>query len=290
MISPEILKKIKELEIHTRRVMNGTLVGGHVTKQKGSGFEFDQIRAYSYGDDIRFMDWNSSARSGKLLVRQYLDEKSRTIMLCLDISASTSFASHEDRTSDIMQQVAAVLAYAAQADQDNIGLILFSDIIEKVIPPSRGYKHIMLLIETIFTYKAVHKKTNIDVLSRYLLESFTMQAAVFIISDFIVDDSIASLQHLICKREVLVLRCLDHMMYTMPDVGYVWSQNPETGYKTLLNFSLQKSLQMQKILQERIAMQNKFFKSNGIDYLDISCDESFVKKIILFFKRRAILR
>ena len=169
MISPEILKKIKEIELRTRRVMNGTLVGGHVTKQKGSGFEFDQIRAYSYGDDIRFMDWNSSARSGKLLVRQYLDEKNRTIMLCLDVSASTFFASTQDRASDIMQQVTAVLAFACEAGQDNVGLILFSDVIEKFIPPSRGHKHTMYLMETIFSFQPQHKKTDMNVLCHYLM-------------------------------------------------------------------------------------------------------------------------
>src|SRR3989339_1338362 len=109
MISSEILKKIQDIKIRTRRVMNGASAGGHVTRQKGSGFEFDQIRAYEYGDDIRFVDWNSSARSGKLLVRQYLDEKNRTIMICLDVSASTFFASTQDKASDIMQQVTAVL-------------------------------------------------------------------------------------------------------------------------------------------------------------------------------------
>ena len=101
MISPEILKKIQEIKIRTRRVMNGTLVGGHVTKLRGSGFEFDQIRAYNYGDDIRFMDWNSSARTGKLLVRQYLEEKNRTIILCLDVSASTMFGCFRSGIADL---------------------------------------------------------------------------------------------------------------------------------------------------------------------------------------------
>ena len=286
MISPEVLKKIKEIEIRTRRVMNGTLVGGHVTKQKGSGFEFDQIRAYSYGDDIRFMDWNSSARSGKLLVRQYLDEKNRTIMLCLDVSASTFFASQHEITSTIMQQVAAVLAFACEAGQDNVGLILFSDVIEKFIAPSRGHKHTMYLMETIFSYKPQDKKTDMNVLSRYLLESFTKQAAVFIISDFIADDFSQAFKELVCKREVIAVRCLDAMMHKIPAVGYVWGQDPETGSKLLLNFSQDQSFRLQKQLRQRLDQQNKTFKKSAIDYIDIASDDSFVKTLILFFKRR----
>jgi uncharacterized protein (DUF58 family) len=286
MISPEILKKIKEIEIRTRRVMNGTLVGGHVTKQKGSGFEFDQIRAYSYGDDIRFMDWNSSARSGKLLVRQYLDEKNRTIMLCLDVSASTFFASTQDKASDIMQQVTAVLAFACQAEQDNVGLILFSDHIEKFIPPSRGYKHIMYLMETIFSYKPEHTKTDMNVLALYLLESFTAQAAIFIISDFIADDFSQSFRQLVCKREVVAVRCLDTVMHKIPTAGYIWGQDSETGNKILLDFTAQKHIQLKKMLRERLDQQNKIFKKNHIDYVDLLCNDSFVKTLILFFKRR----
>lgn len=289
MVSPEILKKIQEIKIRTRRVMNGTLVGGHVTKQKGSGFEFDQIRAYSYGDDIRFMDWNSSARSGKLLVRQYLDEKNRTIILCLDVSASTFFASTQKVASDIMQQITAVLAFIAESEQDNVGLVLFSDIIEKFVPPSRGHKHTMYLMETIFSYKAQHKKTDINVLCRYLLESFTKEAAVIIVSDFIVSDFEQSLKKLVCKREVLAVRCLDPIISNVPSVGYVWGQDPETQLTMLLHFSEDKAQELQKTLQDRIKTQNELLKKCSIDCVDVVADETFIRTLILFFKRRMVV-
>lgn len=286
MISPEILKKIQEIKIRTRRVMNGTLVGGHVTKQKGSGFEFDQIRAYSYGDDIRFMDWNSSARSGKLLVRQYLDEKNRTIILCLDVSASTFFASTQEQTSDIMQQITAVLAVVAESGQDNVGLILFSDVIEMFIPPSRGHKHTMYLMETIFSYTPKHKKTDMNVLCRYLIESFTKEAAVMIVSDFITDDFEQSLKQLVCKREVIAIRCLDSIMRNIPSVGYVWGQDPETQSTMLLYLSAGQVTELQKKLDDRINQQNQLLRKCKIDCVDIVCDETFLQTLILFFKRR----
>jgi len=289
MISPEILKKIQEIKIRTRRVMNGTLVGGHVTKLKGSGFEFDQIRAYNYGDDIRFMDWNSSARTGKLLVRQYLEEKNRTIILCLDVSASTYFASTQDMTSDIMQQVIAVLAFTAASEQDNVGLILFSDIIEKFVPPSRGHKHTMFLMETIFSYKPQHKKTDINVVCRYLMESFKKEAAVFIVSDFIADDFEQSLKQLVCKREVLAIRCLDAVVRNIPSVGYVWGQDPETQATMLLHLSPGQTTELHKKLEDRLSQQNELFRKCHIDSVDILANETFIKTLILFFKRRMVV-
>jgi len=286
MISPEILKKIQEIKIRTRRVMNGTLVGGHVTKQKGSGFEFDQIRAYSYGDDIRFMDWNSSARSGKLLVRQYLDEKNRTIILCLDVSASTFFASTDQSTSDTMQQITAILAFVAEFEQDNVGLILFSDRIEKFIPPSRGHKHTMYIMETIFSCKPQQKKTDISVLCRYLIESFTKESAVVIISDFLTDDFQKSLKQLVCKREVIAVRCLDAMIRNIPAVGYVWGQDSETGQTALLQFSQSQAKELQKKLQDRLKKQDELLRQCDIDCVDIIPDKTFIQSLILFFKRR----
>lgn len=289
MLSPEILKKIQNIKIHTRRVMNGTFVGGHVTKQKGSGFEFDQIRAYSYGDDIRFMDWNSSARTGKLLVRQYLDEKNRTIILCLDVSASTFFAGKNDQTSDIMQQVAAILSCVGEFEHDNIGLLLFSDRIEKFIAPSRGYKHTSYLMQTIFSYQPVHKKTDMNVLCRYLLESFTKEAAVVIISDFIADNFEMSLKHLVCKREVIVVRCLDALIRNVPSAGYVWGQDPETQTTMLLHLSSAQQADIKKKLEDRLDKQGQMLKKCNIDCLDLVAHESFVQTLILFFKRRMVL-
>ncbi|MBP6869587.1 DUF58 domain-containing protein [Candidatus Babeliales bacterium] len=286
MLSPEILKKIHEIKFRTRRVMNGTLVGGHVTKRKGSGFEFDQIRAYNYGDDIRFMDWNSSARTGKLLVRQYLEEKNRTIVLCLDVSASTFFAGKQGLTSDVMQQVIAILSCVGEFEQDNIGLLLFSDQVEKFIAPSRGYKHTMYLMETIFSYKPVYKKTDINVVCRYLIDTFRSEAAVVIVSDFIAEGFEQSLKQLVCKREVVAIRCIDEIMKKLPPVGYVWGQDPETQATFLLHFSGQQSADLQKKLENRIALQDQLLRRCNIDCLDIAIDTNFLKTLILFFKRR----
>ena len=286
MISPEIAKKIQEIKIRTRRVMNGALVGGYVTKRKGSGFEFDQIRAYEYGDDIRFVDWNSSARSGKLLVRQYLDEKNRTIMICLDVSASTFFGSQNYIKSDIMQQVSAVIALVADYEQDNVGLILFSDVIEKIIPPSRGHKHVMQIMETIFSYTPQQKKTDFNILFIYLVESFRREAAVFVISDFIADDFEQNLKRVVCQREVIAIRCLDNVERYIPTAGYVWGQDPETQAMTLLHLSKAGAMNLQDVLNDRLKKQSDLLRQNRVDIMDLKADENFIQTLVLYFKQR----
>lgn len=286
MISPEILKKIQDIKIRTRRVMNGTSAGSYVTKQKGFGFEFDQIRAYEYGDDIRFVDWNSSARSGKILVRQYLDEKNRTIMICLDVSASTFFGSEQHLKSDVMQQISAVIALVANSEHDNIGLILFSDVIEQVIPPSRGHKHAMHIMEMIFSHTPQQKKTDLNVLFLYLVETFKRDAAAFVISDFIANDFEQTLKYVVCKRELIAIRCLDRVERYVPTAGYVWGQDPETQATTLLHLSKSGAIDLQDLLESCLKEQTDLLRRHNVDILDIKTDDDFIKNFILFFKQR----
>ncbi len=284
MISPEIIKKIQDVKIHTQRVMNGALVGGHITMQKGFGFEFDQIRSYSYGDDIRFMDWKSTARTGKLLVRQYLEEKNRTILICLDVSASTFFASSYEKTSDIMKQIAGVLASIADFEQDHVGLLLFSDRIEKFIAPSRGKRHVMAILQTIFSHQSVGTTTDFNFLFSYLVQSFTKDAAVIVISDFIGSDFEQSLKLLVCKREIIAIRCLDDQIKKMSGSGYVLSQDSETGVSMLLALSHTNN-QFQEVAAERILHQNKLLQKYKIDCCDILPKKDFIESLIMFLKK-----
>lgn len=152
MISKKIAQYVKELEIHTRRVLNGTHIGGFKSRQKGFGLDFDQLRGYQHGDDVRLIDWKSSARTGNqnLFVREYHEERNRTFMICLDVSASTLYGSQDVLKQDIMRQISGVVSLAAEYAKDKVGLILFSDHIEKVIPAGKGQQHVHHIIETIF--------------------------------------------------------------------------------------------------------------------------------------------
>src|SRR3990172_8575591 len=167
-ISPEVRKKIKEIEIHTRRLLRGSMVGDSRSEMKGTGFEFDQIREYSMGDDIRFIDWNASARNNTMLVKQYIEERSRAIFLAVDISASMFLGSGPESKHDIIAQVASVLALVSEAGKDRVGLILFSDEIELYIPPSQGKYHIATIMQELFTHVPRSKKTDISVVLKKL--------------------------------------------------------------------------------------------------------------------------
>jgi len=210
-------------------------------------------------------------------------------VLCLDVSSSTSIASTQDVTSDIIQQITAVLGFVAESEHDSIGLILFSDIIEKFIPPSRGHKHTMYLMETIFSYKPKRTKTDMNVLCRYLIESFRKDAVAIIVSDFIVSDFERSLKQLACKREIIAIRCLDSVVKKVPSVGHVWGQDPETKSTMLLHFSAGRSTELQKKFDDRINSQNHFLKKCNIDYVDVPCDSTFMQTLILFCKQRMVV-
>lgn len=290
MIASDVVKKIKEIQIHTRRALQGTQVGGHVTTKKGFGYEFDQIRSYQFGDDIRFVDWKSSARAGKLLVKQYLDERNRTILLFVDVSASTFFSSQDKLKSDAMQQVAAVLTLLAEYEQDNVGLVLFSDHIEKVIPPKSGHNHAMRIMEALFSHKPQGKKTNLDVAFTYLLDKFKREAIVFMISDFIDSGFENSLRKAVCKCEIIAIRCLDAYEKQAPKAGYVWSCDPETNQTVLLNFSGYANREMQKRFRNRIEEQSNLLKKYHVDILELVPGREIVQDIILFFRKRMMCR
>ena len=286
MLTPDVVKKIKEVEIHTRRALNGTQVGGHIIPRKGSGFEFDQIRSYEYGDDFRFVDCSSSARTGKLMVRQYFEERNRTILVCVDVSASTLFSSGSDFKSDTMQKIAAVFTLVAEHSQDNVGLILFSDTIEKVIPPSRGKNHTMRMMDAIFSHKAASKKTDLNVVFQYLVEQFKKEAVAFIVSDFIADGFEKTLQQATCKREIVAVRCLDKHETKIPNAGYVWAQDSESGVMALIDMSKKSAQDIGVCLQDRINQQNNVLRKYRVDVLDLIPDREFVQDIILFFRKR----
>ena len=157
MVSKEVLKHIKRIEIHTKRLLRGSLVGQSSSAMKGSGFEFDQIREYQQGDDVRFIDWKSSARINKLMVRQYIEERSRSIILAVDVSASVFFGSAQHSKHEVMVELAAVIALVGDLAKDRVGLFLFSDKVELFIPPNSGQKHVRFILEKLFSYKPKHK-------------------------------------------------------------------------------------------------------------------------------------
>jgi len=286
MISQEVIRKIRRIEIATRRLLSGSFVGDYSSAKKGSGFEFDQIRDYQQGDDVRFIDWKSSARSDKLLVKQYIEERNRTIILAVDISKSNLYSSSDSGKSDVLSQVAAVLALVADYGKDQTSLLLFSEDVELFIPPAKGRLHIHKIMEKLFSYKSNKNGTRIDSVLDRLARLRRKDSIVFLLSDFI--DQISEKKLRIVSRiyDLVAIRCLDKNEATFPNVGFINMQDLETGEDLILDARTKKSLSLNAFLCDRLKKQNDIFRKNRVNYLEVCPDKSFISDIILFFRRR----
>jgi uncharacterized protein (DUF58 family) len=286
MVSKEVLKKIAEIEIHTRRILSSTLMGDSRSAQKGSGFEFNQIRDYQMGDDVRSIDWKSSARSGRILVKEYIEERNRTIMVLLDMSASTFFASNAVSGADVLKQVAAVLSLVAGYSKDRVGLILYTDKVEYIIPPAMGHTHVHTIIKQIFTWQTTSKRTDAVHAIERLKKMKDKRMAVFLLSDCI-DESLAhALKSIASNHEIVVIRCLDRLVKSFPSVGFLTASDAETGVSCLLDTRSGKRSGISDYLEDRILAQKRFYAKYGIDCLDVNNNETFIDDVIQFFRRR----
>lgn len=287
MLSQEILTKIKQIEIYTRRILSNTMSGDSRSAIKGTGFEFDQIREYQLGDDVRFIDWKSSARMNTLLTKQYIEERSRTVMLAVDCSGSSFFSSDEDLRFDTIARMASVLALVAEYGKDHVGLLMFSDTIEAFIPPKRGRTHTRMIMERLFDRKPSHAGTNINIAFEYLARRNINKSLVFMISDFISDQPFTKHMSVIAKKHDLVaMRCLDSHEHVLPSVGFLPICDSETGEVSLLDTRGKRGKQLNQLLHERMVEQDNLFKRYGVDVLDVRLDTSFMGDLVRFFRRR----
>lgn len=282
-----IAAKIKQLEILTRRLLNGALVGDSRSAIKGSGFEFDQIRDYSFGDDIRFIDWKASSRTNKLLVKQYIEERSRTIFLAVDVSQSSIFGSGQNNKHNRIVELASVLALVAQHGKDNVGLLLFSDAVEEFIPAGSSLQHVHRILNRMFSFKPKPSQTNISYALQHLLAIKKSDAIVFLISDFIDENLNIYLSQAAKKYDLIAIRCLDNNEKRMPAVGFITIEDLETGELIELDLRNIGDNDVKRFLAARIEQQNKLFKRCGVDLVDIAADrDDYIAEMVKFFRRR----
>lgn len=286
-LSCDVIQKIKQLEIYTRRLLNGALVGDNRSALKGTGFEFDQIREYTFGDDIRFVDWKASARCDKLLIKQYIEERSRTIFLMVDISRSREFGALNHTKHIVFAEIASVLALVAQHGKDRVGLILFSNEVELYVPPANNLNHVRVIMEHLFVYKSKYDKTNVSTALEYMLSLKKSDAMVFLFSDFIVDDVDTYLGQVAKRHDLIAFRCLDEHEKMLPAVGFITVEDLETGELVELDVRSLRQNEVGNFLNTRLEEQNKIFKKYGIDLFDISLDKKdYIPDIVKFFRRR----
>jgi uncharacterized protein (DUF58 family) len=292
MISEEIRKKIKKIQIHTKRIMQTTITGDYLSAFKGSGLEFDQIREYAMGDDVRAIDWNSSAKMNKIMVKQFIEERDRTIILAIDISASGLYSSQQELRRDLIAQVSAVLAYISGENKDKVGALFYTDKVEKWIPPSRGRAHNGKILETIFTIQPKGHGTDTAQALKFLISIKKRNSVVFMLSDWI--DDLNSYSKLLkvagCEYDFIGVRITDPCEKHIPDIGFIDVLDPETGQTFILDTRQAKFAGAQKsinsILASRQLEQKRLFDKNKIDLLDLTIGHPFVNSLINFFQMR----
>ncbi|MBU4343460.1 MAG: DUF58 domain-containing protein [Candidatus Omnitrophica bacterium] len=288
MIPKEILKKVRQIEIRTGRLVNDVFAGKYESVFKGRGMEFHEVREYVPGDDIRSIDWNVTARTGHPYVKKFVEERELTILLMADMSGSGYFGSAQKMKRDVMAEIGALLAFSAIKNNDKVGLLLFTDKVEKFIAPKKGRPHVLRVIRELLYYKAKGKKTDINTALEYLGKVLKKKTVVFLISDFI-DSGYEKLLRILNKRhDIIGISISDPRETHLPSIGLLEFEDAETGERLCLDSSdgfLRNELKKRRV--SFIENRNKAFKSMNIDSVDISTDRSYIKPLILFFRARA---
>ena len=288
MIPKEILKKVKRIEIATRGLVNEVFSGEYHSVFKGRGMEFAEVREYQLGDDIRNIDWNVTARSGHPYVKVFDEERELTVMLLVDVSSSGNFGTTNQMKGEVAAELCAVLAFSAIKNNDKVGLIIFSDKIEKFIPPRKGKQHVLRVIREILFFKPEESRTDLNVSLEYLTRVIKRRSIVFLISDFLTENYEKSLQVVNKKHDIIAINIVDPREVEMPSIGFVELEDAESGETIIVdttNPAIRGSFYSQS--KEERDNREKFFKSIGVDNITIKTDQSYVEPITKFFRMRA---
>ncbi len=287
METNELLSKVRKIEIKTRGLSSQIFSGEYHSVFKGRGMAFSEVREYAPGDDIRTIDWNVTARFGHPYVKVFEEERELTVMLLADVSASGNFGTQVRQKQDMMTEIAAVLAFSAIQNNDKVGIIFFSDKIEKYIPPKKGKSHILRIIRELIDFKADNKGTDLGVALKYFTNVMKKRCTAFVISDFISPDFTDALKIANRKHDVIALRLHDKREKEMPDIGLVRIEDKETGVHTWVDFSLEANRKQFVIngLRREDRLKDSFNRS-GVDFASIATHENYVTPLMTLFKRR----
>ncbi|MEH6764302.1 MAG: DUF58 domain-containing protein [Aequorivita antarctica] len=287
MDTKELLKKVRKIEIKTRRLSDHVFGGEYHSTFKGRGMTFSEVRQYQFGDDVRNIDWNVTARYNEPFIKVFEEERELTLMLMVDISGSEFFGTQEQFKNEIITEIAATLAFSAMQNNDKTGLILFSDEIELYIPPKKGKSHVLRIIRELIEFKPKSNKTDVANAMKFLSSVMKKKAIVFVLSDFIAENYRDTLKIAARKHDVTGIRVYDKAEENIPSLGMVQMQDQETGELLLVNTG-SKSVRNQyySYHRERVDYFTESFTKSGAGALSCRVDESYVKKLLGYFKRR----
>ena len=288
MDTKELLKKVRKIEIKSRRLSDNLFGGEYLSTFKGRGMTFSEVRKYEFGDDIRSIDWNVTARYNSPFIKIFEEERELTVMLLVDVSGSELFATKNKLKKEIITEIAATLAFSALKNNDKVGAILFSDKVELFVPPNKGKSHILRIIRELIEFTPSSIKTNIDSSLRFLLNVIQKKAIVFMLSDFIDEKYDKSLKLASKKFDLTGIRVYDIKETEIPKIGIVPIVDAESGQLEWIDTNSRRVRENYKINYKRnIKHFHSLFKKNGAGVIDCRVDESYVKKLLGYFKLRA---
>lgn len=291
MIPKELIKKIRYIQIATSKAVNDVLAGEYHSVFKGQGMEFDEVRAYQPGDDIRTIDWNVTARTGHPYVKRYVEEREITVFFLVDLSGSGIFGSQAKLKNEIATEFCALLAFSAIKNNDKVGLIVFTDTIELFIPPAKGTSHVLRLIRELLYFDQGKKQqrtgTDIEQALDYLGRVLHKRGVVFLVSDFLADNFTKSLGVLARRHDLIAVTIQDPRENVLPDVGLLEIRDAETGTTMLVDTgSREVRTRYAHSAAERNAQLSSLFKSLGVDHIQLFTDRDYLLDLVKFFRQR----
>ena len=283
----DIIKKVKQIEIRTKKKSEATLMGQYHSAFKGQGMTFSEVRPYQFGDEIRRIDWNKTARFREPFVKVMEEERELTMMLLVDISASMDYGTKTQLKREFVAEIAASLGFSAAGNNDKVGLILFADKVYKVIPPQKGRKHILAIISTILSADYVATEAKIDVALQYMMSVFKKRSLLFMFSDFEDDYDVKMLRVASRKHQLLGMRIFDNKDVEIPDVGYTFFQDAETGKQIWANTSSARwRYEFAEKQKQKIKFLEEDFENSSAKLMNINTGEDYSKMLYQHFRKR----
>jgi len=287
MIPEDLIKKIRQIQIYTSRAVDASFAGQYESVFKGRGMQFDEVREYSPGDDIRTIDWNVTARTGKPYIKRFVEEREMTVLFAVDLSASGEFGTVNKMKNELAAEFCAVVAFAAAKNNDKVGLLIFTDEIELYIPPKKGSRHVLRLIRELLCFKMPRRKTNISLALDYIARVTRKKATVFLVSDFLESDFKKSLGLLNKRHDVIAVPVRDRVEISMPSAGLIEFQDAETGELILVDTSSGKfHNEYDDKSVGRFDELRNLLRSINVDCISVRTDKPYIQDLVKFFHMR----
>ncbi len=283
----DLIKKVRRIELKTKGLSNQIFSGEYHSAFKGRGMAFSEVREYAIGDEIRDIDWNVTARFGDPFVKVFEEERELTVLLVVDVSGSDSFGTKEKLKKELITEICAVLSFSAIKNNDKVGLIFFTDKVEKFIPPKKGKSHILRIIRELIEFNPENKKTNIAEALRYANKVVKKKSICFLLSDFVSPDFEDALRFTNKKHDLIAVNIYDQAERELPDVGLVPFQDLESGEFRWINSSNKRARKLfDELAAEQVNNLHRLFKKTGVDFVDIATDEDYIIPLMKLFKKR----